>query len=134
MSWLGASQACHVRRSEDMKPRGPFSIAVIFVLISAVLHIVAPLFGGMTPDATGLVAFGIFWLAIAWGLNQGWRWLAYIAFIAALIGGSAAVALYVGWSTVPGWIYLGIIVADWLAAAALFVTLWRPPAEVESKQ
>lgn len=104
---------------------GPYRTGALFVFISALLHIFAFVVGSVTADALMLVPIGIVYLLIAWGLTRGFRWLAYITFFVMCIGGIFAMSQLWTPSPVPGWWTIAIIVADWLAAAALFASLWR---------
>ena len=110
-----------------MSLEGPFRAAILFLAISAALHVLAPFVSGFDQDGVILAMTLPIFLGMIWGLAQGWRLFAYICFFIAGVGG--IVALSFVWSTnpVPAWIYIGILVADWIAAAALFVALWRKP-------
>lgn len=102
-----------------------YRLAAFFVLISAVLHLLAFTVGGVGTVPLLLIPVGVLYLLIAAGLNRGKRWLAWIAFFVMGIGGSVALALSFGAGPVPGWWYLGITAADWCAALLLFAGLWR---------
>lgn len=105
---------------------GPYRFGTAFILISAALHIFAFVVGGFAPEALVLIPIGLVYVVLAYGLSRGWRWLAYIAFLLMMIGGTFALAQLWTPSPVPQWWTLAIIAADWLAALALFVALWRP--------
>ncbi|MEL6688814.1 MAG: hypothetical protein AAFP28_00730 [Pseudomonadota bacterium] len=105
--------------------RGPYRTGALFVGISAVLHLIAPVFGGFGTDALTLFVVGIVYMAIAYGLLQGYRWLAYLTFLLMMAGSVVAITGIWGLGPVPGWIYAGIVIADWLAVLALFAALWR---------
>ena len=102
-----------------------YRIAAFFMLVSAVLHMFAFTVGGLSTAALMLIPIGVIYLLIAAGLNRGKRWLAWITFFVAGIGGSIALGLSFGAGPVPSWWYLGITAADWIAAIALFGALWR---------
>jgi disulfide bond formation protein DsbB len=106
---------------------GPYGSGAFFILISAVLHLIACVFSGFSTEALILIPVGLIYLAISAGLTRGMRWLAYIAFFIMAIGGIYLLAGLWSASTIPLWIRLGIIASDWIAAAALFVALWRAP-------
>ena len=110
---------------------GPYRFAALFILISAALHIFAFIVGGFSAQALGLIPIGLVYVAIAFGLSRGWRWLAYIAFLVMMIGGTAAMGQLWAVSPVPQWWTIAITTANWLAAAALFVALWRPAPSTE---
>lgn len=105
---------------------GPYRLGALFIAISAALHVFAFIVGGFSADALRLTPVGLVYALLAFGLTRGWRWLAYVAFIAMMIGGTVALGSLWAPSPVPQWWTLAIIAADWLAAAALFAALWRP--------
>ncbi|NRB01642.1 MAG: hypothetical protein HRU30_00090 [Rhodobacteraceae bacterium] len=108
----------------------PYRFGAMFVTLSAVLHLISPIFGGFSQDALMLFAAGVVYAVIARGLMGDRRWLAYLTFLILMIG--SVVALTYAWSLgpVPSWIYVGIIFADWGGVLALFVALWRKPVAV----
>lgn len=92
---------------------------------SAVLHLAAPLVGGVSSQALTLVPIGVVYLAVVAGLMRGFRWLAYLAFLGMLAG--AIIALSAVWdiSPVPGW-WMGLIAGmNGCAALLLMAALWR---------
>lgn len=105
--------------------KGPFRTGALFVGLSGILHILAPLVSSFASGALILVPAGLFYLVLAYGLLQGWRWLAYLVFLILMIG--SVIAIGSAWSTpmVPTWVFLTIFVLDWLAILALFAALWR---------
>lgn len=103
-----------------------YGLAALFVFISAVLHLIAPFVSGFSAAGWQLVPFGIVYVAIGYGLMRGMRWLAWLTLFVMMAGGIAALGAYFGVSAVPAWLYLLIVVADWLAAACLFAILWMP--------
>ncbi|MEL7114499.1 MAG: hypothetical protein AAGP08_02735 [Pseudomonadota bacterium] len=105
--------------------QGPYRVGAVFVAASAVLHLIAPIFGGFAPEALTLFVVGLVYLAIAYGLMLGWRWLAYVTFLLMMAGSVIAIASIWSPGPVPSWVYIGIVVADWLAALSLFFALWR---------
>ena len=105
---------------------GPYRFGALFILISAALHLLAFVAGGFSAEALQLIPIGLAYVAIAFGLARSRRWVAYVAFLVMMIGGTVALSyLWTAWA-VPQWWTIAIIMADWLAAAALFVALWRP--------
>jgi hypothetical protein len=111
--------------------QGPFRWANIFLLISAMLHFVGAVLGGFGSDALALIPFGIVYAVLALGLARGWRWLGYVSFFALMIGVMLALDLVWAVGSVPGWIFVVIIVANILGALALFVALWQHPPEAD---
>ena len=105
----------------------PFRGAIFFALASAVLHLFAFIPGGFASAAFMMIPFGIVYFLIAAGLGRGWRWFGYIAFLIFAIGGVVAMGFVWADHPVPGWWFLLIMAADWLAAGALFLALWQDP-------
>ncbi len=100
-------------------------LAALFVLVSAALHILAPLVGSFGWEAIQLVPIGLAYVAIGYYLGRNLRWLAWITFFIMLFGGIVALGGAMGMSGVPGWWYALIVIANWLAAAMLFGFLWH---------
>ena len=111
-----------------LKFEGPFRLGAIFITLSGLIHIIAPLFSGFAMGSLILVPAGILYVLLGRGLSNGYRWLAYIVFFLMMAG--SVIALSGAWTTpgVPTWIPLSIVVLDWLTILALFVALWRKPA------
>lgn len=107
-------------------PRSPYRIGAFFVVLSAVLHLIAPVVSGF--DATGwqLAVIGVIYVAAAAGLMRDWRWLAYVMLFVMMIGSIAAITGIWALAAVPGWVYGAITIANWAAVIALFLALWRP--------
>ncbi|MEL7179838.1 MAG: hypothetical protein AAFN63_08405 [Pseudomonadota bacterium] len=105
------------------KAKGAMRWAANFVGISAGLHLLALVLGRFSAEALQLLPFAIVYAGFAYGLLQGWRWLAYISFIALLIGTSLAIVGIWALGDVPGWAYTGIVMANLLSATTLFVAL-----------
>ena len=106
---------------------GPFRGAIPFVLLSAILHLIAPilsLFAGLGPM---LAVIGLVYLAFAYGLSHGMRWLAYIVFVVMFVGLSAAISNIWANGPVPGWLFVGFVFTNSLAILALFLALWKSP-------
>ena len=105
--------------------RGPYRLGALFVGISAIFHLVAPVFAGFGEEGTALFVVGLIYLAVAYGLMQGFRWLAYLAFIMLMVGSIFAITNIWSLSPVPGWISSAIVITDWLAVLSLFAALWK---------
>ena len=98
----------------------------VFVLASAVAQVGSPLFGGIGPESTGLLVSGMVSAVVAFLLARKRRWLAWLAFYFTLIASCVALGRMLGITDVPSWLYGSIVSANWLAAAMLFVYLWKP--------
>lgn len=107
--------------------KGAMRWAANFVALSAALHVLALLVSGFSREALPLLPFGVVYAGFAYGLMQGWRWLAYIVFIVLFIGTSLAISRVWAVGDVPGWIYIGIAIANSASVAALLAALWRTP-------
>ena len=109
-----------------LNPANPFNNAVLLIAVSIVLHLVviAVSGGGFLVQMLGAA---IVWGLVAAGLARGWRWLAYIAFLLALVGGIVAMSYGNATFGLTALAFYGIMAADWLAALALFIAIWRDP-------
>ena len=108
-----------------IEAKGPFSTAGRLLFLSVALHLVviAVSGGGYFVE---MLAGAVIWAAIAYGLMRGMRWLAFIAFLLAMGGGIVAMGYGMGTFGLTSIAFLAITAVDWLAAALLFVALWRP--------
>ncbi len=112
--------------------KAPFGIASLALLISAGIHI------GVLATSPGAYAASMppaaaFWVALAFGLRQGSRWLAALAFLAAAFGGSVALGFGLTGFGLVSMLFFGIAATDWCAAIWLFGALWRTPGTDESR-
>lgn len=108
----------------------PFRMAAMLLLVSAALHIVVIAVSGggfLVP----MIAGAMMWFVIGAGLQRGMRWLAYIAFLLAMIGGVYAMGTGMGQTGLTQMALFGIMAADWIAAVLLFVALWKAPQAVQ---
>ncbi len=106
--------------------KSPFRVAALFLLLSAVLHLVVIAVSGggfLMPMIVG----AIMWFVIGAGLQRGLRWLAYVAFLLAMIGGVYAMGVGMGQTGLTQMALFGIMGADWIAAVLLFGALWKAP-------
>lgn len=108
----------------------PFGLTRLFLLASAAFHIVVILVslgGYIVPMLGGAVL----WLASAFGLRSGNRWLAGLVFFLVLFAAVTVPLAYAmtetGLTSLAFW---GITFADLGAALTLFVALWRSPKPV----
>ena len=109
-----------------------YQIAAGAVFASAALHFAALAGAAFLPYALPLLAVTLFYLGVGWGLMHRLRWLAYVTFICMLIGAIGAL-FEVGRGRFGDVWMLLIIAADVVAAAALFVVIWRTvPTDVSA--
>ena len=108
-----------------MQFSGAYRFGAALIALSGGLHVLAPSVSGLSGAGWALVPFGAAYLAVAWGLLQGWRWLAYLAFLAFGVLGAVALSRVWSVSDVPGWWFAIIACANWGAALALLPPLWR---------
>lgn len=111
------------------KLSGPYGVGAFFVMISAILHLLTFIPGGFSSQVLVLLPIGLLYLLITAGLTRGMRWLAYVTFILMCLGGIFAMSQLWTPSALPLWWLSLIIIADWVAAAALFVVLWHAQPE-----
>jgi hypothetical protein len=116
-------------RIEMVQSRNALRWAANFVALSAGLHILAALISGFSSETMRLLPVVVVFAGFAFGLLQGWRWLAYIVFIVLLIEASFAISNFWANGDVPGWVYVGIAVANFASVVALFAELWMAPNE-----
>lgn len=109
------------------RTKGAMRWGGVFAAASAAFHVIALPASGFSADALLLLVAGIVYAGFAYGLLQGWRWLAYIVFVVLFIGTSVAISGIWASGAVPGWLYTSITVANLLCVAALFVALWKSP-------
>ena len=106
-------------------------MAAFLLAIAGTLHVLSPLFGGFVNEALYLVPVGVVWLAVAYGLSFNLRWLAWLAFFAAMVGAIAAMSSAMGYSAVPSSLYWAIAVLEAVAVVVLFGVLWNSKIRVE---
>ena len=71
------------------------------------------------------------WVLIGLGLLREWRWLAFVAFLAALAGGILAMGQVV---SLVGLVQFGfglVLLVNCLIAVVLFILLWRNEAKTD---
>ena len=135
MFWLGAWQGTPATMTDEgnMNPiKGPFRLGALFLLVAGALHLLAWIPGGFTSQALWLISYGMVFVLLAFGLGSGRRWIAYIAFLVAIVAGIGALGEIWALSSIPAWLFVAAIAALWLCAASLFVALWRGPIAVET--
>ncbi len=108
---------------------GQYGVGAFFVLISALLHLLALVLGRFSDDAILMGIVGVGLLVIVAGLTRNIRWLAWLSFFVMGIGGSVALSYLWAETTVPTWLFATIMSADWLAALGLLAGLWRSHGE-----
>ena len=105
-------------------------IAALFVIVSGVLHLPAPVILGVSPYALGLMVIGLIYIGIGWALPANRRWLAWITFFVVMFGGIVAMASAMGSLGVTAMWWALIFIVDWLAALMLFIYLWKSKPQV----
>lgn len=109
---------------------GPFGVGAFFVLLSAILHVVAVAVSAFAPGTLILLPVAVVYFLIVAGLTRSMRWLAYIAFLVMGIGSIAAFGMLWSATGTLYWTYLLILIADLGAMAALFSVLWRARSDI----
>ncbi|NVK31580.1 MAG: hypothetical protein HWE20_11275 [Gammaproteobacteria bacterium] len=99
-------------------------VTALVILISAVLHLVAPVVSRLSMEGLMLVPAALIYGLLARAIWRGARWAQWLTLFVALFGIAVSVRGYLTAGAVPSWVYLQIIIADALAAGLLFVLLW----------
>jgi len=104
---------------------GLFNIAAFVAIANAITHLVGSAIAGFSAAVMPAIAGGFIWLMFALGLIAKLRWMAYFAFLLAIIGG---LFVYAQWGTnnvLPDWSLLTIGVLNAVIALVLFLLIWR---------
>lgn len=114
--------------NESPKQISPTGLRMVgwAALIAAAAHILALLIGLFSPSAILLGVIGVVLALTGWGLIRTWKWPAWFAFLAALLGGLSAFGA-LGGSTVPDVFLYLVLAVDVVAATMLLIHLWRRP-------
>lgn len=103
------------------------NLAAAFLALSGLLHIAAPLVGGIASQTIMLTMIGVIYLVLAFMMvATASRVLSWIVFFMMILGGIASMVLYNS-GVVPNWVSIGIFRANWASALCLLVVLWRKP-------
>ena len=105
--------------------------AALMFFLSATLHVVVIVLSGATYLAS-MVSGLLICIVLALGLMRQWRWLAYFAFLAALVGAIVAFGNGMAEFGLVQTAFFGIALADLAAALILFGLLWRSAPKVET--
>ena len=103
--------------------------ATYFFYAAALFHLLAILMSGGA--LLGTLAFGVLlWPLIGYLLSRfGWRWLAYLGFILALIGSIISFAYALQAFGILRLCLFGIVFTTLGSAVLLFGALWRTPIQ-----
>lgn len=102
-----------------------YQLASLFLALAGLMLIGGTSLNLFGPEAAIMVSIGSIFLLVSLLLMSGRRWLAYVAFLAALI---CSVASYLASGSpvqLTAWTFLGISGFSGLSALFLFVILWR---------
>jgi len=94
------------------------------MLLGAATHLLTLAVGGIGHATTFLAGVGIVLAVLGIGLVRPWRWLAALAFLAALAGAVSGFGA-LRTSGLPDWAVWPMVAVDGLAALVLFADLWR---------
>lgn len=100
------------------------------LLVSAALHVVGVALAGFSEAALLLAPVAVYVVLFA-GLARGMMWVAWLAFVAMLVGSAGAIAELNVPSPLPAPVLWGILAADLAAAVLLFGAIWRGRPEGE---
>lgn len=106
-----------------------FRPAASFLALAGVLHLMSPIFAGLSGVGWGMLAIGLVYIAASFLLRQGRRWLGYIVFIVMLIGALAAYMQTGPAAALPNWLSFAIVAANIGCVLCLFSALWHSPPE-----
>jgi len=102
-----------------------FKTAAALALVNAIVHFAGAAMSGFGNAAMPTIVGGIVWIAFAVGLYMRQRWLAYFAFLFAMIAAIVVYATLGSNESIPYWSLVAAIVLDALLAIVLFVLIWR---------
>lgn len=106
--------------------RGPFRNGAVMLGIAGLFCLCAGIINAVSGDGIFYLLFAVVSFALGYGLLLGWRWLAHLTFLVAMIAGIVAMGDIWHARPLSGWLSVGVVVSCWLAAAALFLALWAP--------
>lgn len=109
------------------RTKGAMRWGAVFAAVSSGLCGLGLILSGFGDAGLGLVPYGVVFAAIAYGLMQRMRWVAYLGFLALFVGLIMAVSNVYAIGAVPGWLYAGLAVATLLGVVSLFAALWKSP-------
>ena len=102
------------------------TIAAVLMFIAALLNLAVPVLSGFSAESLPHLVLAAVFALLGWLALKNKRWAVWLSFFATLFGGIVGMSSYLGGgSTTLNLISLGCWVASWLAAACLFVVLWR---------
>ena len=99
-------------------------MAAFLLAISGALHVLLPFVGEFVNEAAFHLPVGIVWLAVAYGLSFNLRWLAWLAFFAAMAGAITAMSFALDYPAIPNALFWAIAGLQALAVVVLFGVLW----------
>ncbi len=111
-----------------IRTKNIFSIAALLALLNTIVHVLGAAMAGFASAAMPIVIGAVAWLIFTLGFKANLRWIAYFAFLVALIGGIYVYASITA-LPVPQWASMAIVVLNALLALVLFVLIWRRPAK-----
>lgn len=106
-----------------MRPLAKF--AAILVFAAALFHFSVPMLSGFVSISLPQLVFAVLCVVLGMMMLKNKRWVMWLSFFVMLFGGIQGMAGYLSGSVIPDWASLGAWVVSWLAAACLFLVLWR---------
>ena len=95
------------------------------ILLSAVLHVAGVALAGFSAGTLVLILPALTYVVLYVGLARGWMPVAWLAFVAMLVGAAGAVAELAGVPIISSWVLWGILAADLAAAGLIFAAIWK---------
>lgn len=102
----------------------PYATAALPAFASAAIHVlVLPFAPGS--ETLPMILGALLWAALGYGLQNGSRLVAFLAFLMGLFGGVYALSATMTYDGVASILYGLMWIADWAVAVLLFLPLWR---------
>ena len=104
------------------KPSSAYDLATKLLVLTGALHILGFVVTGLA--IIPMAAFGVVYLLLGLGMWRGWRKLAYLSFLFAMIGAIVAYANLPAGGFVY-WLMILFILIDLVIIVALFLDIWK---------
>ena len=101
-----------------------FNTAALLGLLITLALFAASASNGFAPAP---MATAVIWLVLTVGFKANLRWMAYPAFLAALV---CAIVFYANSALAPQWFVMAVVILCVLLSLVLFLLLWKRPGKV----
>lgn len=106
---------------------GIFNIAALVSVVAAMVNLIGVAQARSDRIVVPTVVGGVLWLAFAVGLKARKRWVAYFAFLLAIVSGLFVYSLLGEASPVAQWLKVAIVFLNLVLTAVMFLIIWRKP-------